>query len=256
VRNNRPDPPLKELLDSVENWFAKGLRPEMVGIVGGEPFLRDDLGSIVTGVRKTIGDRCLLIFTNGVLLQKKLADRNLLNILRAANTLIMVSLHTAEQIAHRQKLEAFLKQTGLPYVIKQETYLAPIYQIGTAVCNLENIHVVKTEINDPLLAYRASGRRSKVPSYHCLTRNCRMITGDELYRCSWTGHRMLAYRHGLLPKEEHKLLLEHRPAKLTDDLEFIKEYLTCEEDIDCCYCPMTRIRKNVEQVNITLPENV
>ena len=157
---------------------------------------------------------------------------------------MLVSLHTKAQIDAMGEMENFLTEAGIPHAIKKETYLAPIYRIS------EN--VVQTNMNDPLLAYRASGRKSRVPSMHCLTRNCRTIIGDELYRCSWTAHRVLAYRHGLLPKEDHLLLADYRPAKITDDVELIKAYLEMAEDVDCCYCPTTRIRKNVEQTDILL----
>ena len=242
VRNHRPPPTVDEVLESVKRWWYKGLRPEILDVIGGEPFLPDDLTEIVLGVRGIIDDRCMAIFTNGTLLHNLKKEGNLLQSLYDTNTLLIVSLHTAAQIEKRPSLEAFLKDTGIPFIVKNETYLAPVYSIKEGA--------VRFPRNDPLLAYRASGRRSRVPSQHCLTRNCRTIIGDELYRCSWTAHRILARRHGLLP--DIKLLSEHRPAKITDDMEEILDYLRMAEDVDCCFCPETRIRKDVEQTDITL----
>ena len=207
------------VLRSIESW-SKRLRPDIFGVLGGEPLLHPDFTEIVHFARKSFADSTICITTNGILLPK-LTDEVLRSFQEAGRIEFWISQHldTPEYLESLQKLKERFDSHQVPLKVFPSTgKWAALHKLDA------NGRAMPSQSN-PALAW-----------YYCYATNCRNIIGEALTFCSVLANIRLALEEGVLG-EAWRRALSHQPMTLVNSQEEILAYLRQGIYPECSLCP-------------------
>ena len=211
--------PLEELLLWYRSWNRK-IRPKNVRVMGGEPLLHPNLGSILYETRNHWQDSRIELITNGLLLPKM--KPSVFSALKEIGADVTVSRHFDDPYYNPMLtagIEA-LKTHGIESRVTQSNWFwMKCYRIK------DQGHAVPYQ-SDPAKAWRI-----------CYVKNmCTTLLDNCLYRCPQLGCYSYAVQKGFV-SDDWKVVLDYKPLPHSctqDELEAFMKDGVCEQ---CSICP-------------------
>jgi len=200
--------PLEKIVYWFETW-SKKVRPNILSILGGEPFLHTDLASIILESRRMWGNSKLELLSNGFLIPQ--TSQSIINILKKMEINVIISDHSGADLS-REKIVAAcsrLKENGVLYELRQSNAKWRVrYQLKN---------------DDTPIPFQSSPRdawsfcRSQ---HHALSNN-------RLYKCPTLACIIAAVEEGALSSELWKDALTYTPLfPTTDAISILKHFRT------------------------------
>jgi hypothetical protein len=211
--------PKETIIHSIGSW-SKRFRPEVFGILGGEPLLHPDFVEIVHFAQQSFADSKICITTNGILLSK-FSDEVFRSFQKVGRIEFWISqhLHTPEYLELLKKSKERFDSLGVPLSIFPSTGK------WAALHNLDADGRAVPSQSKPVLAW-----------YYCYAANYRSIIGETLMFCSVLANIRLSLEEGVL-SDAWRRALSHKPMTLANSQEEILAYLLHGAFPECSLCP-------------------
>lgn len=203
------------LRKSLSEWMQKIL-PKTIKILGGEPFLNNNLEDILRVCRINFPEAKIELSSNGLILTKVRFNFKCLNEL---NISLLISIHSEENVYREQMQQAFsfLKSLNIPFR-RIESYK-----------RWRRTHLVTEGVltpfmdNDPRQSWDI-----------CISKNYRQLLDGNIYKCP-----QVAYINKVkIPTHNNfDIMKQYTPISPEASLQQILEFFSKEEEDICSLCP-------------------
>tara|TARA_Y100000593_G_scaffold14225_1_gene26929 strand:- start:317 stop:1180 length:864 start_codon:yes stop_codon:yes gene_type:complete len=230
-----------------------------IQLVGGEPFLNKELKNICYSYRKLFPNTELLLFTNGLLLEKNIDW--LYDCLNENQIRLIVSLHSKkdEKYLYKFKEQMYHLNNSFKFKLVEKTWLRSIYRVNNIYMEVRSVNDINPETDEAhwTITYKNKGKfmkpftdnNPKQSWKQCIVKNSLQLYKYNLWKCP-----PIAYLQDVLKKFNLNNDLDWEPyleyegvsANITD--KKLEEFLYKKEDWICAMCPTkpeTLIEKTV-----------
>ena len=222
--------PVEKIVHWSETW-SKKIRPNVVALLGGEPFLHPDLPTVVRESRRIWSDSRINVLSNGLLIPQ--ASQEIFDVLKETKCHVHVSDHSGIDLQREKVLAGCerLKENGISYDLSSDnkSWLA-------------------------LHQYDAHGTPSPCQSIprtawlNCLGKYCPLLTNNLLYKCTILGSIIDGVNEGSLSGQLWKEALTLNALTPDADAATILKYFRIQEIQGCTICPDKRIQTEPRQM--------
>jgi organic radical activating enzyme len=209
----------EEIVGWLKAWNQK-IRPNVINLLGGEPFLHPDLAEIIRESSHIFPDSKIEITTNGLLLSR--IDSAVFDALREVRVKVIVSDHSGKDIPYQQVLDCInvLRQQNVQHMVRNSN------KQWHAPCrwNTENVPIPFQ--SNPRKAWTA-----------CDAKNCKSLMNNKLYKCSILANIAKSVEEGVLSSNLWQTALTYKPLTLDSTTEEIAAHFSTREIPECRNCP-------------------
>ena len=209
--------------EDIIGWFTmwkQKIRPNVINLLGGEPFLHPDLSEIIRESSRIFPDSKIEVTTNGLLLPR--IDSAVFEALREARVKVIVSDHSGADIPYQQVLDSIgiLRKQNVHYMVRESN------KLWHASSRRNDDDVPIPFQSNPKLAWTA-----------CVAKNCKSLMNNKLYKCSILANIAKSVEEGVLSPNLWQTALTYKPLTLDSTLEEIAAHFNTREIPECSNCP-------------------
>ena len=209
----------EDIIDWLQSW-SKKILPNVINLLGGEPFLHPDLAEIVRESRRIFPDSKIEITSNGLLLRR--IDSEVFEALREVKVKVIVSDHSGKDVPHQQFLDCIgiLRKQNVQYMVRDSN------KQWHASYRWHEDHVPIPFQSNPRLAWSV-----------CTAKNCKSLMNNKFYKCSILANIAKSVEEGVLSPNLWQAALSYKPLTLDSTVEEIAAHFDTREIPECSNCP-------------------
>ena len=218
----------EDIVGWLELWSQK-IRPNVINLLGGEPFLHPDLAEIIRESHRILPDTKIEITTNGLLLPR--IDSVIFEALREVNVKVIVSDHSGDDIPFQRLSDCIgiLKKQNVHFAVRNSN------QQWYASCqwNADNVPV----------PFQSNPRQAWAV---CNAKDCKSLMNNKFYKCSILANIAKCVEEGVLSSNLWQSALTYKPLTLDSTADEIMTHFHTREIPECGNCPeqLTFVKNN------------
>ena len=242
-----------------ENTLVKWAEPWVdriafgkIQLVGGEPFLNKELKNICYSYRKLFPNTELLLFTNGLLLNKNIEW--LYNCLQENQIKLVISLHskTDEKYLYKFKEQMYYLRKSFELKLVEKTWFRSLYKVKDIFIEVRSVNSISPHSNTSHWNVTYKGRGKSMKPFtdnnikeswnHCIVKNSLQLYNYNLWKCPPIAYLQDVLKKFNLTKDsdwEPYLNYEGIPTNITD--KELEAFLDKKEDWICGMCPASPV---------------